>query len=672
MKFNAYTLLYILPLLLLFSCGKGKMVSNKNAALARVDTDLAARNPTVRDSIVKDIAAAKDSMTRFEFESRLAKYYYLSPTPDSLLPIVERVENFAKGKTSEERGRLLLAYAYNIHAIYYHAFHLEPERQKDLYRKSYNLIMESADKSEVHKIAANLGDAYAASNELPKAAWWYRRALFLVDSLQLPEKENSSLYMGLAGIYQQLGDNDNALKYYRRTEKIYKRMSVSMQAYFLNNFGSYYYYLRQYDKSLQKFLALRSLLEKNAMQDNFDMYLCKINLADVYLNLGDTQKASALLDDVEPFAAKHGDKVMLYYSNTIRIGIAVKEKDWNAVRRLTSNDAGSNAIPFQLRQIRANYMRDYYISTGNYAQAYRDLVANNAYSDSLEHNRNNMRTADIMTRFTADTLRLHHDLQMQSQKLAFQRVDIAIIVAVTLVVVLVLLLMLYVQRTRKRLAEDRVKIMDLRLQGARIRISPHFIFNVLNNHIIATKSQKDDGDILQLSKLIRENLNVSREVAIPLSDELGFVRQYVRVEQPIVGDDFDFSINVSDNVDIGKVLVPSMMVQILVENAFAHALSGWEGHKMLRIDIAREGYVVKIMVTDNGKGFNPAALSDRLHNGLNIIRQTIAVLNSRSKRKIIFNIENVTDGSKITGCRSTIAIPDGSLKRKGARTETEN
>lgn len=654
-------LLYIaLTLIVIAACSsnESKETARSKAVLYKIDNELGARSPETRRIIDNGIASAQDSMTRYEYESRLARFFYLSPTPDSLIPVIKHVEAFAKGKTNTERGRQLLAYAYNTHAVYYHAFHLEPEKQISLYRGAYDLIMESEDKSEAHKVAANLGDAYAFSNELPEAASWYRRALFLVDSLHLSPSENATLYLGLAGIYQQLGDNDNALKYFKQTENSYKSMPVGMQAYFLNNFGNYYYYIHDYKSALKKFLDLQTFLEKNGMQDNFDMYLCKINLADVYLNLGELDKAKQCLDAVEPFANKHVDPAMLYYCRTIRIGIAVKEKNWSEVGQLASTEPYKDKVSFQMRQIRARYMRDYYLSIGNYKQAYNDLVADEAYDDSLEHNRTNMRTTDIMSRLTADTLRLHHDVEMQKQQAISQRNQLIAVIAITMVVLLIVVLMLFVQRSHKHMVEGKMKALDLRLQSARLRISPHFIFNVLNNHMIVSGNAEENAEIIRLSKLIRANLSMSRELVVTLAEELHFVKQYVSVEQPLVGEDLDFQVNIGKGIDVDNVKVPSMIIQIMVENAFKHALSGWSGHKLLHIDVVHSSNVLTISVTDNGEGLNLVKMRGKDHNGLNIIRQTIAVLNSKSKRKMQFKMENVVENNEVKGCRSSIIIPD--------------
>lgn len=365
-------------------CGNGSVADRPGdaRALAAIDSLLGIRSGNSLHMIDHGMMTAQDSMEWYEFYVRKARYYALSSTPDSLVPILDRVEHFSRPRVRTERGRQLLAYALNCRAAYYHNFHRHTDETVSLYHNAYTLLMRSADKSQTPKVAANLGDAYAFENDLPKAAAWYRRALFLVDSLQLPDKENTTLYLGLAGISQQLGDNETALCYYRKTERHMRQMTVSMQAYFLNNYGGYYYYNHDYRKSLGKFLAMRKLLVDNGMQDNFDMYLCKVNLADVYLNLGRLAEARSCLADVEPYARAHGDEALLYYCRTIRIGIAVKERQWGEVGRIIARpDSMPGGTPFQMLQIRNRYLCDYYTATGNYKQALDDFRDDVAYTD---------------------------------------------------------------------------------------------------------------------------------------------------------------------------------------------------------------------------------------------------------------------------------------------------
>ena len=653
-------LVFITFVTIIIGCGKkvDKASDRDIQNIAVIDSLLRVRGDSVSALIDEGMRNATDSMTWHEYYIRKAKYFGLSATPDSQLAVIDRVEKYAKRNIHTDRGKQLLAFAYNCRAAYYHNFHRNTKETIGLYKDAYNLIMESDNKSQAPNVAANLGDAYDFENDLPKAAMWYRRALFLTDSLNLPDKDNVTLYLGFARICQELGDDNTALYYYQQTEKHFNEISVSMEAYFLNNYGNYYYYMYKYDKALSKFISLRKLLEKNGMQDNFDMFLCKINLADVYLNLDSLKQAKECLDEVEPFAHKNGDPAMLYYGHTIRIGIAVKEKNWNEVKQLANSEKSISGIPFQLRQIRNRYLGDYYMATDNYEQAYKDLRADRAYNDSLEHKRINMRTADIITQFTSDTLKLHSDLAMEHQQSVTNQTRFVAVIAIILAVTFILMFILLRLRSRKRFSDAIIKITDLRLSNARNRFSPHFVFNVLNNYIISNK--EDDKDtLLKLTKFIRGGLDLSHNTIVNLEDEMDYAKVYINLEKTMAGDDFDCDLSISDDINLKETYVPSMLIQLMVENAFVHGLNGWKGHKMLKIQLQKEDRFINISVTDNGPGFNVMAMRKRKGHGLDIIRQTIAVLNSRNKLKIIFNMTNLKDADgHVKGCQMTLSVPD--------------
>ena len=91
-----------------------------------------------------------------------------------------------------------------------------------------------------------------------------------------------------------------------------------------NQAVNYYYYAKDYKASLGKFLELKALLEKYNKLNTFDMHLCKLNLADVYLNLGDVEMSEKYLDEVDTVFTVTGDTEAAYYVNTIRIGQAVR------------------------------------------------------------------------------------------------------------------------------------------------------------------------------------------------------------------------------------------------------------------------------------------------------------------------------------------------------------
>lgn len=281
-------------------------------------------------------------------------------------------------------------------------------------------------------------------------------------------------------------------------------------------------------------------------------------------------------------------------------------------------------------------------------------------TDSLLHNRSNMRAAEIMDRFAQDTLRLHHSLAMEQKNADIYRSDLVVAGLALAVVTLGLLLALWVAYSRKQMLRNRISVMQLKLTSARNRINPHFVFNVLNNSIAGGRVAHETGELLELTRLIRTNLDMSCRMTVSLADELEFVRRYIDVERPLLEPGFTFAADVSDAVDPTAVQVPSMFLQILVENAIVHGLKGRDGDKRLHIGVERDGNATAISVEDNGPGFDARAMSQRKGTGLGIITQTVAVINEYGSRKMRFAIRNITapDGT-IAGCVSTLLIPDG-------------
>lgn len=640
----------------------------QNGNMRWLDDSIAALAPSALQAIEKGMKEADDSTTYYEYMLRKAQYYSLTDSPERADTLIDSVKTFVtqqddgyyatNGTCLSPRLNSLMAGAKACQAARYMSVHRDPRRIVALNNETYNLLFNSDSKHNLPKTCANMADAYMLCNDLPNAAKWYRRALFLVDSLELPQKENITLYMGLAQIYLTLRNYSKAKFYNDQTEPHVKEMSPSMQAYYVNNLGNYYYFQGDYKNALQTFLRMKKLLEQHGMVRTFDMYLCKINLADVYLNLGKLNDATAMLDDVEPYFRAHGDNTSIYYCNTIRFGIAVRAGRMHEAERLMADKTDDSLIPYTLVNIRNKYKRRYYELTGDYSKAYALLNRSIAYNDSIEQNLSNMRSAEILSRFTTDTLQLHHDLAIEHKNAEIQSIKFTSTLAISIAVTSILLLILWYLYLRKRRFKMQLRMMNLKLDNVRNRISPHFMFNVLNNRIIKS-DVKESNELTELAQLIRANLDMSSTLGVELQKELEFVQQYVRVESYLMGDDFHFNIDIAPDVDASSVRTPSMFIQILTENAIKHALRNKEGVKLLSITVRREQHNTVIRVTDNGPGFNPVTL--RRKTGMNIISQTIAVINVRNKDKIRFAIRNICspDGQQIKGCEATLKVPDG-------------
>lgn len=526
---------------------------------------------------------------------------------------------------------------------------------RNLHKEAYDKIMQSDNKSIASDIMANLADCNYLCNDLPKAASYYRRALFLVDSLQLPKNKNLTLYMGLSRIYESLGDLNEALRFYKQTEKYLDQMPQNMQVYFLSSFGSYYYKTRDYKKSIQYFNRMEKYVRETEGDDCMDMAVCRINSADVYLNLNNLDKAKEYLHLAEPVFKKNAINIGIYYANTIKIGILLKEKKYAEIKEILDNEhADENSMEFMLQKIRNTYLRDYYVATGNPAAALANKIYEDEKNDSVAKSNSYMRASEVIQRFSEDTLALHHDIEMAEKERKASEAKTTITILTASILILTLIFILWWMYTRKKQVSAQMERFILRLENTRNRISPHFIFNVLNNRIY-TAGQKEKDELMSLAKLIRKSLDISRDTFISLNEELDFVKNYIEVQSYILRPDFKFTLNIQPGIE--NIIIPSMSIQILAENAIKHGLKGLERQQNLTITVIKENDITTITVEDNGRGFDSTKGSGN-GLGMNIIRQTIAAVNKRSKKaKMDMDVHNIKDNEgNVSGCRIAITI----------------
>ena len=158
-----------------------------------------------------------------------------------------------------------------------------------------------------------------------------------------------------------------------------------------------------------------------------------------------------------------------------------------------------------------------------------------------------------------------------------------------------------------------------RLQQLRSQIDPHFLFNTLNV-ILQTagteKAYRTQALITALAHLLRYSL-MSNDEQVPLSREVRIVDEYYSIYHVRFGDRIRMEWRISDSLDLTETMVPSFILQPIVENAFKHGISPKEegGVVRIRVNPLREKGLLYISVCDNGVGIERAQL-EQLKNAL--------------------------------------------------------
>jgi two-component system LytT family sensor kinase len=172
-------------------------------------------------------------------------------------------------------------------------------------------------------------------------------------------------------------------------------------------------------------------------------------------------------------------------------------------------------------------------------------------------------------------------------------------------------------RIEHRLREHEKLLLQARIDGLTRQINPHFLFNTLASisSLIRTKPETARMLILKLSNLLRRLLR-NQDHFVPLRDELASVDEYLDIEVVRFGSQLMVVKDVApDTLD---VLVPSMLLQPLIENSIKHGISPKLGGGRVTIRSYLEGTYAVIEVDDNGLGMSAERLEVALTEGIGL------------------------------------------------------
>jgi len=191
------------------------------------------------------------------------------------------------------------------------------------------------------------------------------------------------------------------------------------------------------------------------------------------------------------------------------------------------------------------------------------------------------------------------------------------------------------------------EIIVTRTKNMMSQIQPHFIFNALTA-IMAIDGNPEETieSIATFGRYLRENLNtLTEEDVIDFKKEMTHVQVYVDLEQMR----FKNKINLQFDLEVMDFKIPSLTVQILVENAIKHGITRQKDGGTIVVTSIEKPDCYLITVQDNGVGFDLEKVEkENNHFGLKNIRTRLQILCDGT----------LTIESKIgTGTKATVCIP---------------
>jgi len=207
-------------------------------------------------------------------------------------------------------------------------------------------------------------------------------------------------------------------------------------------------------------------------------------------------------------------------------------------------------------------------------------------------------------------------------------------------------------RNEKKIEAQQLRLNEARLAALTSQINPHFLFNTLNSvsSLIRTNPDQARSVVYRLSSILRRLLRKTDNLT-PLRDEIAFIDNYMTIEMVRFGDKLRFVKEIDPNT-LDR-LVPSMMLQPILENSIRHGLSTKVDGGMVRVHTSLTAGRLHLIVEDDGIGIPEHRLAT-------LFDQGIGVSNVNERLKVLFgdDYKMWIDSKPGEGTRTGIEIPD--------------
>lgn len=202
--------------------------------------------------------------------------------------------------------------------------------------------------------------------------------------------------------------------------------------------------------------------------------------------------------------------------------------------------------------------------------------------------------------------------------------------------------------------EMQAELASVRLHVLKVQLHPHFLFNTLHNiNSLIYESPDTARRVLTLLKrFLQISIQRVNKQKVALMDELEFTGTYLAIEKTRFSDRLTIERDIEDATL--EAMVPSFLLQPLVENAIKHGISKKMQPGILKITSKKDGNRLSLSVEDNGPGLNGSFNSEGV--GLENIKQRLRQLYDDASFKLL--------SSELGGLKVEIEIPFSQLEKK--------
>jgi signal transduction histidine kinase len=200
-------------------------------------------------------------------------------------------------------------------------------------------------------------------------------------------------------------------------------------------------------------------------------------------------------------------------------------------------------------------------------------------------------------------------------------------------------------------AELEAALTRSRLDALRGQLQPHFLFNTLNTISSLLRDDPDGAEriLTRLGDLLRMSLQEGGNDEVPVEKELAFLERYIDIQRVRFAD--RLTVTVGAGPEVQRALVPSLLLQPLVENAIRHGIEPRAGTGSVRVRVERAGERLVIEVLDDGVGIAADGTNGHETNG-----HGVGLRNTRQRLEQLHGDRQSLDISSLPGGGTAVRI----------------
>ncbi|HJS52933.1 MAG TPA: tetratricopeptide repeat protein [Chitinophagaceae bacterium] len=570
----------------------------------------------------------------------------------------------------------------------------------EYYKKAISLIEKTAySPNEIIIMYDDLSYYFQETGNY-KESFDYRKKSF-----DLNKKKNNTfgILVGLqsfGNLFSEAGDKESADDYYEKAIDFYRSNSIDKRQPYSRLIGLIFLSLSNNDSAL--FYLNKALSDAdsqtwaNALKVNFKRFV-HTDRAKVFLNSNQFEKAIECLKEPLEFYAENKDKKHVGAASLLTMG----EAQFGLKNYPAALEYAKEAFHLATELKRKKDTKDasrllwkIYDKLNNNDSAYYYLQQFLTIKEDFEKNRSSNELALFKATQKDEERQARMDLlnkenKIKEQELVIQRQNLRreanknnfLLAGLLGLFVLGIIVFRSVLLKRKLESEKRVlaekelqlqklenerRITDLEMMALRSQMNPHFIFNCLNSinrFVLRNDTEAASGYLTKFSKLMRMVLENSKQVLIPLEEEVKCLELYIQMEQFRCKNSFTYYVKYHDGVNTEEAMIPPLLLQPFVENAIWHGVNPKEGDGKIGIEFFQKEETLYCVIKDNGIGRKKASeLKSQLSEhhksmGLQITKERLAIMGEKQSDESPVEIEDLYDeNGQAMGTKVTIRI----------------